>query len=337
MLGGGRQKVAMGLLLEGTLEEGSSFTGVISVKELGGMGSFAGTLLLSGQQVVVFLEPHFDLQGVDRVTAIDFGVTVTDGHFKLFQASCSRVFLHSPFKADSLLRVKEACSGIGALGRGGDVIGYKVVALNELQPATAKLASSMNSVPVVLGDINCTSVVADLWDIEPGDCVLTSGFSCQPYSRLGDRLGGSDPRSSALTGSLRAAYLMQCSVVLLECVQPAGDDPFVQGSLKEFQDATGFHVSQTVLELHKVWGARRTRWWALLTSPHVGPVPLASWKAHGPWHSVEDIIDTFNATAHEVKHLTLRPEELEVFQNLKPLRPTGIASSIGLVVGGPGS
>ena len=170
-----------------------------------------------------------------------------------------------------------------------------------------------------MGDINDVSTVIALWDASPGDCVFTSGFSCQPYSLLGDRRGGSDPRSKALTGSLKAAYLHQASAIVLECVQPAASDPFVQGTLKAFQQATGFHCAQTVLELHQVWCARRTRWWALLTSPEVGPVQLDPWKSHGPWRSVEDIVDAFNATGEEVRQLTLQPFELETFEDLRPL------------------
>ena len=309
----------MVLLLEGSLVEGEPFTGVAYVRELGGSGSFAGELMISKESVVVFLEPGTDLADICKVTLVEFGVLFNQGRFRLFQVTGSRVFLHKPFDPRQLLNIKETCSGIGALGRGGDSIGYKVVALNEVQPLTAQVASSLTQAPVVVGDINDFSTVSALWDAAPGDCVITSGFSCQPYSRLGDRRGGSDPRSSALTGSLRAAFLHQASVVILECVEPAAHDPFVQAALKDFQADTGFHCAQTVLELHKVWGARRTRWWALLTSPDVGPVQVDSWKPHGPWRSVEDIIEVFNATKDEEDQLMLQPYEVEIFEDLRPL------------------
>ena len=305
--------------LEGPLHEGSPFTGVVKVAELGGSGSFAGTLQLTGQAVCVFLDPATCLEGFAKVTLINFAVLSREGKFKLFQVEGSRVFFHEPYNASNLLKIKETCSGVGALGRGGDTIGFRVVALNEVQPITAQVAAGLASVPVVVGDINDLSIVVQLWDAAPGDGVFASGFSCQPYSKLGDRRGGSDPRSSALTGSLRAAYLHQSSAILLECVQPAAEDPFVQGSLRAFQTATGFFCSQTVLELHKVWGARRTRWWALLTSPDVGPVPVESWRPHGPWHAVEDIIDSFNATASEMEQLTLQPSEVAIFEDLRPM------------------
>ena len=310
---------AMDSFLEGSLADGVSFTGVVSIQELGGSGSFAGKLLISGAKVFVFLQTDTDLQNIQRVALIDSVVVLSDGQFKLFQTHDSRVFLHTRFLAQDLLRVKEACSGIGALGRGGEVMGYKVVALNEMQPVTARAAEVMTGAPVVVGDINSMEVVAGLWAAAPGNCTFTSGFSCQPYSRLGDRRSGEDPRSSALTGSLKAAFLLQSSVVILECVQPAETDEFVQGCLRAFQDATHFHCSQTVLELHKVWGARRTRWWAILSSPDVGQVPLCSWKPHGPWHSVESIVDTFNATGSEIEQLTLREDELALFEELKPM------------------
>ena len=238
--------------LEGSVQEGVPFTGVVSIEELGGTGSFAGRLHLTGQSVVVFADPTTCFGTHPKVTLINFGTVFSEGRFKLFQVAGSRIFLHEKFDASHLLRIKETCSGVGALGRGGDTIGYKVVALNEIQSCTAQVAASLASAPVVVGDINDIDTVVRLWDAAPGSCVFTSGFSCQPYSKLGDRRGGDDPRSQALTGSLKAAYLHQASAIILECVQPAADDPFVQGSLQAFQAATGYFCSQTVLELHKV-------------------------------------------------------------------------------------
>ena len=309
----------MGSFLEDVPTEGVPFTGVVTVDELGGSGSFAGTLKISKQSVVVFLAPETVLDGCTKVTLINFFPIFGNGRFRLYHTEKSRTFLHETFKAQRLLRIKETCSGIGALGQGGSTIGYKVVVLNEVQAETARVAEGLTGAKVVQGDICELSTLVRLWDADPGDCVFTSGFSCQPYSHLGDRQGGADPRSAALTGSLKAAYLHQASAVMLECVQPAAQDPFVQHCLKEFQEATGYHCSQTVLELHKVWGARRTRWWALLTSPEMGQVQVDSWKAHGPWHAVEDIIDTFNATGSEVEQLRLQQFELEVFEDLKPI------------------
>ena len=115
--------------LEGDLQEGSPYTGVVTIQELGGNGSFAGVLNLTGQSVVVFLDPGTDLAGICKVTLFDFGTLFSNWRFRLFQASESRVFLRRPFDAKQLLRIKEACSGVGALGRGGDTIKYRVVAL----------------------------------------------------------------------------------------------------------------------------------------------------------------------------------------------------------------
>ena len=125
------------------LKEGSPYTGVAVVQELGGHGSFAGKLSLTGQSVIVFLDPGTDLSGISKVTLFGFGTLFRNGRFRLFQVSGSRVFLHGPFDATKLLRIKETCSGVGALGRGGDTMGYRVVALNEIQPETAKVAANL--------------------------------------------------------------------------------------------------------------------------------------------------------------------------------------------------
>ena len=171
----------------------------------------------------------------------------------------------------------------------------------------------------MVGDVSSDHVVEALWESSPGEAVLASGFACQPYSKLGDRRSSRDPRSATLTGSLRAAYLLQSSAVILECVPTALEDSFVQASLQQFAAVTGFSIQQSVLHLHEVWTARRSRWWALLTAPQLGRTDLGPWKPHGPWRSIEDAMDVFNASQEEADALQLSPHELSTFQDLKPL------------------
>ena len=73
-----------------------------------------------------------------------------------------------------------------------------------------------------------------------GAQILSAGFSCQPFSRLGDQRSGNDPRSESLPKALKAAYYLQSKVVLLECVTPAGSDRFVSQCLDHFIKLTGF-------------------------------------------------------------------------------------------------
>ena len=300
--------------------ECSTFAGVVKVLDLGGCGSFLGQTSIGAQRVHVFLEPTTALQDIEKVTLLNCPILLSDcGTPKLVQGSDTVVFLHESFNPTRFNRVRETCVGIGALGVGLRHLGLQVCAQNDLQPITCKEAARISNLPVIEGDICNDSTVAALWNQSPGDAILAAGVSCQPYSRLGDQRGEADSRSSSLIGSLRAAHLLQSSAILLECVEPASSHPFVQASLRQFCDVTGFHCTQVVLPLHLVWAAKRTRWWALLTSPSIGQVQVQPWKAHGPWHSVEDVIECFNVTPAEAEQLVLTEAEVSAFQALKPL------------------
>ena len=300
-------------------KDDSVFTGVVEVLELGGTGSFLGCSVFRKQRVHVFLEPGTALGDIRKVTLLGCPLFWGEGFPKLVQSMDTAVFLHKSFDPENLVRVRETCVGIGALGAGLRHLGLKICAQNDLQPATCREAALISQLSVIEGDICEDATVNALWNQCPGDAILAARVSCQPYSRLGDQRGGSDPRSASLVGCLRAAHLLQSSAVLLECVEPAATHPFVQNAIQRFCRATGFHCSQVVLPLHLIWTARRTRWWALLTSQRIGQVQVLPWKAHGPWHAVEDIMDCLNVTPTEASQLMLSDYEVACFQELKPL------------------
>ena len=306
------------MIQEGLSHE-AGWTGVLEITELGGSGTFAGFVVGTATRVNVFLPHATKLDNIRRVTVFDFHSVKQGETWRLLAGPDSRFFLHSAFQAKEVLRIKEACAGLGAMGQGGLFLGFSLVSQCEQQQRTATVAQGISGLPVVCLDVGTDEAIIRMWDDAPGDCVFISGFSCQPYSKLGDQKGGEDSRSSALTGSLRAAFLLQASAIILECVEPASSDSFVQQSLREFAQGTGFHVSQTVLRLHEVWSARRTRWWAILTSPDVGPVPLTPWRPHGAWHAVEDVVDTFNVSSREAEQLELSRGEVAGFVAFRPM------------------
>ena len=102
-----------------------------------------------------------------------------------------------------------------------------------------------NGKKVIEADINDIKVVQKIAE-SPG-LFLFGGLSCQPFSYLGDGKQQYDDRSKSLTGTLRAAYLMQIRVTILECT------PGAQHMIKSFADQMGFVVHQQILELHTYW------------------------------------------------------------------------------------
>ena len=96
---------------------GGSFTGVVQITDLGDSRSFAGNLAQMGTKVAVFLDQEADLH-IRSVTVFGFSAIYSQERLKLVAGKDSRVFLHPGFDPLKLLRVREACAGLGALGQG---------------------------------------------------------------------------------------------------------------------------------------------------------------------------------------------------------------------------
>ena len=174
----------------------------------------------------------------------------------------------------SLRSVVDLCSGFGGLTQGAIAAGFETAVACDQNPKMLDLYAAASNAPQVCGDFGNNSTLFDIWEKSRGASVLTSGFSCQPFSQLGDGRSSEDDRSSCLTKTLRAAYMLQSKIVILECVAPAGQDGFVRQQLNQFVSATGFSCSQVDLQLADVWPCRRLRTWWLLVSPELGPIDL---------------------------------------------------------------
>ncbi len=120
---------------------------------------------------------------------------------------------------------------------------------------------------MIEGNINDMQTIESLSKAVPHPHVINGGVSCQPFSSLGDKGEGLDTRSQSFTGLLKAGFHMQSLAIVMECTPGVKDSTWAQGILKEFTDKTGYHLTQTVLEMHHIWPSVRNRWWAVLTHP----------------------------------------------------------------------
>ena len=233
----------------------------------------------------------------------------------------SCIWQHFPWHPRACTRAKEACSGLGSLGFGASRVGIQITVRNEIQDPTACVLELQGTTSVVRGDIaeNSTVKAMHLTDDQPGG--LMAGFSCQPYSLLGDREGGQDNQASSLTGTgtLKAACLLNASFLLLECVQPASEDPFARGSLEAFQVLTGFKAIETTLDLQDVWCARRKRWWCLLIPTQIPLDHIPTWPQLPGFRTVGEVLPQPCASAAELEALLLTDDELRAFQQRKPV------------------
>ena len=185
-----------------------------------------------------------------------------------------KVLHHMSPSWDSLHRLIEVCSGIGAMGLGAMAAGFRTAVAIDSNPRMTEMFSNHASAKALTADVCNTSTWYNVWKMFPEPMGLLSGIACQPYSSLGDGRSSDDSRAASLPGSLAMGYFLQCPFLILECVEPAMRDAFVQNELKCFQEASGFQMSQCILKLQDVWPCRRTRWWCILSSPALGSFDL---------------------------------------------------------------
>ena len=117
---------------------------------------------------------------------------------------------------------------------------------------------------VMAGDVGDPSVVAGLHPTGGQFSTLSGGFSCQPWSQLGDKKGLMDARGSSLAKILKTARWLKVRTILLECVSAAGKDEEVQLLLKDFCHRTGFRMTTGEVHLESIMPAKRSRWWRFL-------------------------------------------------------------------------
>ena len=162
--------------------------------------------------------------------------------------------------------------------------------------------------------MNHVSTLLELRKVSRGASTLAAGFACQPFSRLGDERGGEDSRSLCLRGILAIGFYLQVHAIVLECVQPAALNSYVQQEIEKFQKCTGYFCSQQDLHLQQIWPARRSRAWWLITSPLLGKIQLDDWPKHLMVPTVRHLIPVVLPwDKQDEDELTLTEREVEAF------------------------
>lgn len=210
--------------------------------------------------------------------------------------------------------VIELCAGLGALGQGALAAQFRPCIAVEWRPKLAALYQKNSEAEVIVGDITEFATVRLIHEKHSTSATITSGISCQPYSKLGDGRSGLDPRSQTLPATLAIAHYLRAVAVVLECVEPASTDAYVQWHVTEFCKRTGFCRSEKVLHLHDVWPCRRSRWWCVLTAPAIGDIGLQQLPKLFDLPTVRHILPgQIQWELEEEKQLQLSAIEMEAF------------------------
>lgn len=176
---------------------------------------------------------------------MDFTVLSTDSGITVGQGDGGVVFPHVVATLDDFFTVTEVCSGIGVMSDGILTSGATICAKNELRETLVDFQMRQGVTGLVQGDIGNLSVLSTFFHQHPLPALLAAGFSCQPWSKLGDKQGFRDSRACSLHHTLRTAYFCRAHGLLLECVTEAGHDKSVIGLIQAWCKCTGFHMHST--------------------------------------------------------------------------------------------
>ena len=227
---------------------------------------------------------------------------------------------HETPTLDMYSSVIELCSGIGIMGDGLTANGLSIRVVNDLRAENCSFQERQGQSSVVPGDVASPETIAAVHAKHPFPAMVTAGFSCQPWSRLGDGGKSDDPRAGCLGSVLEAAYWLKAHSILLECVDGAGADQHVQDLIQQFCRLTQFRPAQLNMKLDQICPARRDRWWCLLTNPtlpelHLRPLPSMSF---GP--TLGDMLPIFPEWGmDEIQGLVLDRYELNKFMEFDSL------------------
>ena len=214
----------------------------------------------------------------------------------------------------------EMCSGIGILGEGISSCGVSIKATNDVKEAMCQFQLRQGQCNVIQGDIGDASTLAGLHAAHPQPSMIAAGFSCQPWSQLGDNKKFDDLRAGSLHKVLQGAFWLGCHSLLLECVDEAGKDPDVQATLRQFCNATQFHAAQVHLRLESLMPTRRNRWWCLLMNPTIPKLCLRPLPALPEPPILSDFLPFFPEwDADTLAHLELDLYELNKFAEFNSL------------------
>ena len=212
------------------------------------------------------------------------------------------------------MRVVETCAGIGALGHGALKAGFTICCHNDINPKFCDHLRSIDAPHVVEGDIAKLSTVAQIHAHAPNASTLAFGFSCQPFSKLGDQRHGNDQRAQSLPSALYAAFLLQMDTLVLECVPEASTSVFVQKCMDQYLECTRSTRSETLLELSDLWPAKRKRWWSIIVKDYVGQMRLEPLPKLEMTPTIRCVLPYFlSLSDEELRQLTLTPEERGMF------------------------
>ena len=217
---------------------------------------------------------------------------------------------------ESIHQVVELCCGIGAFSSISSEVGLTTLVGVDQNGRWHDLFKALHgNASFLTGDCADPQIITKLYHLGASHAILVAGVSCQPHSLGGDKRGMADPRAASLPKTLHTAWCLQCPLVILECVPGLLTDKDAQQLLRSYCQATGSCITQTVLHLSDSWCAKRDRWFAILSSPAIGPIEIPSMPQQPQFQKIRSVMPFVHSlSAAELQELELSLYELSKFE-----------------------
>eukprot|EP00438_Fugacium_kawagutii_P018203 Skav230725 [mRNA] locus=scaffold401:87585:92222:- [translate_table: standard] len=262
----------------------------------------------------------------------DASLPLHDGAYALFHGEFQRINGKHWIKAtaqtvvlpvpkpsvEGLHRIVEGCAGLAVVDQGYKACGAQILAHVESNSHYCGWLKKHGAQSVIHGNVARMQTVEETLKVVQQSHTLSGGFSCQPFSVLGDQQQQHDPRSESLPGLLRMAHYLGSVAIVLECTKEAMSSQWVKDCIRQFTDATGYRCTENVLHLQHTWPSLRTRWWAILSHPELGQPYIPDMPAHRFLPTISHLIPhMMRLGGDDLQQLQLDDQELKLFDTYK--------------------
>ena len=153
-------------------------------------------------------------RGYETHTILDGCVQNCDGKWWIRMGPNTRSFSRPVAEMEGLYHIVDACSGLGAVAKGYEACGARVLCHVESNEVFHQWSAARTTKPCIRGNVADMHTVFEVSKCVQQSHVLAAGVSCQPFSGLGDGKQGQDTRSASFTGILMMVFF---SVAFLSC------------------------------------------------------------------------------------------------------------------------
>ena len=211
--------------------------------------------------------------------------------------STTKVWPCPPCNVADMYRLTEMCCGMGAFSSMGSWAGFEVILGIDENPKWKQLFQNIHHSKAVYltGDIGDTAQIDAMLSQGAMHTTMLAGISCQPHSTGGDKGGMNDPRSTTLHKALKASWLTQSPLVILECVPGVLTNTDFQKVLTGFCSMIGACLTQQIIRLSNVWCAKRDRWFACISAGILGPIEIPDLPVCNQFARVEKVMPSIRS------------------------------------------